>query len=167
MPIPDSPWKKRAKRQPDDSPKREPKDEPVRWPESEPLPTVAPITAQRPKASTESGITWTQSSAGTKRCPSCGSESIQKASLFDSKKKSGGGCGGCITCLLVLIVLILAPLLIIGPAVIGAAIGIAAIALYWKYIIGFFVVMMLISAIGTIARAGQYVCLRCGKRFHP
>lgn len=102
-----------------------------------------------------------------RQCPKCGSLNAQKISVYeDQKKVSGVGCIGCVPLLLLIIIFILAPMLIIGPAVVGTALGIAAIVKYWPYIVGFLGFVLLIKIISAIVKSNQYICLQCGKKFH-
>lgn len=99
------------------------------------------------------------------QCPACGSTSIAKVTVYENQQKTPAP--GCITCLLLIIIFILAPVLIVGPLALATALGIAALALYWPYIVGALAFILIIKIISATVKSKQYICLQCGKKFRP
>lgn len=113
------------------------------------------------------GVSSSKESGGNKlsryTCPNCGSNSVQKLSVFHQQSSSNGGCGGCTGCLLFMIILILAPgIVLLG----GLATGATMYALRGPLMIGV-IISFVLAIIVKIYRENTYICERCGTKFRP
>jgi len=92
------------------------------------------------------------------KCPKCGSENVQKYSLWEkSHKHSSSEVEAGIGCLIIVILLIFAPIAVL---VIGLTIAATLPA-----ILGVILIVIIAYAIQQSYESNRYICLRCENKF--
>ena len=94
------------------------------------------------------------------KCPKCGSENVQKYTLWKkSHKHDSSGAAEGIGCLIVIVLLIFAPIAVL---VLGIALVITLPA-----ILGIILIVAIAYAIQQSQESNRYICLKCEHNFNP